>query len=141
VHLLRDSIPASQLAFWNFAILSNELATPFILHCPSDEHTTVALDFAKFGATNISYFANLDADEDFSQMILSGDDNLMVNGTPVVPGILSVSNNAMVDWSAERHRLVGNVSLADGSVQQVITNALRNLLQQSGTSSIRFVIP
>lgn len=70
-----------------FQVMSNELSTPKILHCPDDAHRTYATNFStRFSAANISYFINADAAEAYPQMILDGDDNLLVDGKPVPAG-------------------------------------------------------
>jgi hypothetical protein len=91
----------------------------------------------------ISYFIGLDAEDKYPQMILSGDDNLEVNGVRVRPGVLNLSTNTTVGWTKERigkfHGL-GNIGLADGSVQTVVLN-LQPLLANTGTATNRLVIP
>jgi type II secretory pathway pseudopilin PulG len=122
--------------------MSNELMTPKILHCPVDQQTAYATAFAQgFSDTNISYLLNLDASDTYPQMILNGDDNIAVNGTRAVPGILKMSTNSPVTWTQERHHNAGNIGLADGSVAQVSGTGLRATLIDSGTNSVRFVIP
>ncbi len=144
--LLRAGIPDSQLAFWNFAIMSNMLPTPKVLHCPADNHTTLATSFTNgFSNSNISYFVSVNAAEDYPQMILSGDDNLAINGTPVKSGVLEISSNDLVTWTDERHRKCGNIGLADGSAQQVTSQgmqmALQNACAATTNSPNRFAIP
>lgn len=126
--------------------MSNELSTPIILHCPADDNTTPTRVFdATFSRSNISYFISLDASEDYPQMILSGDDNLLVNGSPVQPGILSIPTNATVAWTSERHINAGNIGLADGSAMQVTTAGLQLAMSNSATATTntynRFAIP
>ena len=121
--------------------MSNELATPKILACPADEQRTAALSFSKnFSDANISYFLNLDAADAYPQMILSGDDNLAVNGVRVRPGILNLSTNASIGWTKERHHGAGNLALSDGSVQSV-TFAFQQRFHQIGFAANRLVIP
>ena len=132
--------------FWQ--TMSNELNTPFILHCPADTNTIAATNFATgFSDANISYFFSLDAATANPQMILDGDDNLIMNGVQVKPGILNLWTNVTVAWTKERHRFNGNIGVADGSVQQV-TSAGLNLAIAYSTNGVptnnapnRWVIP
>ena len=80
-----DKFPA------DFISMSNELATPKILVCPSDRSITVAMDWSEFRPENVSYeFLEPEFDEK------SAAPQTVVFQCPI-------------------H---GNVALADGSVQQ-----------------------
>jgi prepilin-type processing-associated H-X9-DG protein len=106
--------------FRYFQPLSNELGnTPAILWCPSDTTRRPADSFAQLTTKNLSYFAGLDADETFPAMWLDGDRNLLTNGAPVNPGLITIHSNDTVGWSTAKHKGGGNVGLADGSVQNV----------------------
>ncbi len=130
----------SAYALW--LTMTNELSTPKILHCPADTNKIAATDFTVgFSDANISYFFSLDAGETHPQMILSGDDNLAVNGVRVRPGILNLWTNAAVGWTKERHGGAGNVALADGSAQQTTSSSLLQFVQQTGGATNRLVIP
>ena len=129
-------------AWLNFLVLSNELSTPKILWCPADKDHVLATNlFTGLSAKNISYFVNLDANDAYPQRFLSGDDNFAVGGVPVIPGLLELSTNAPITWTAERHKNVGNIGLADGSVQTVNDSSLTNLLRQTGVATNRLAIP
>jgi prepilin-type processing-associated H-X9-DG protein len=102
---------------------SNELSTPKILHCPADADHVAATDFnTGLSDANISCFFGLDAKANEPQMILAGDDNLVVNGVSARPGILALGTNSPVVWTKNRHNGAGNICLADGSVQQVTSH-------------------
>jgi type II secretory pathway pseudopilin PulG len=138
-----------------FRAMSNELSTPKTLRCPQDTKRTVATDFAGgLSGANISYFVGLDANDQYPQMILAGDDNLAVNGVRVHPGLLNLSTNAAVEWTEnERHGLpqqwsfrnqhfrIGNIGLADGSVQTTTAAAFQSALVNTGFATNRFVMP
>jgi len=138
-----------------FRTMSNELATPKVLVCPQDTKRIAGTDFfAGFSNANISYFVGLDAEDKYPQMIISGDDNLEVNGVRVRPGILNLPPNTSVEWTEnERHGLpqqlsilkqhlrIGNLGLADGSVQTTTTSALQSALVNTGSATNRLVIP
>jgi prepilin-type processing-associated H-X9-DG protein len=150
--LLTNSEPLKLVTSGNAYLLwqtmSNELGTPKILHCPNDQQRTNALSFSQgFSDANISYFFSLDAAETYPQMIMTGDDNLAVNGVRVKPGILNLSINSPVTWTKERHKSNGNIGMADGSAMQVTIAGLRTAIAASTngvpTNAIppRWVIP
>jgi prepilin-type processing-associated H-X9-DG protein len=124
-----------------YLVMSNELSTPKILRCPADIHRVWATNFSTgFDNSHISYFVGLDAAETEPQMCLSGDDNFAIGGVPVKSGVLQLLTNAPVTWTKTRHKFVGNIGMADGSVQQVTTDGLQKALQQAGTMN-RLLIP
>jgi competence protein ComGC len=126
----------------NYLAMTNELSTPKILRCTADTHGTSATNFSStFNNANISFFANPDADQMYPQMVLSGDDNFAIGDVPVNLGILNLSSNTPIAWTAERHYKAGNIGLADGSAQQLTTTGMRQAFQPSGTNSIRLAIP
>ena len=130
----------SPQVFKHFAAITNELITPKVLACPSDTQRIKATNFTRLSNTNLSYFIALDADESKPQRLLSGDRN-------ITGGILSNSflrllpKNAAAGWTTELHNKVGNIGLADGSVQQVTPVGLRKQLQAQDRPVIRLAIP
>jgi prepilin-type processing-associated H-X9-DG protein len=125
-----------------FRVMSNELCTPKILHCPEDTHRVYATNFsAGFSVANISYFIGVDvADETKPQMVLDGDDHLTVNNVRIPPGILNLWTNATITWTKDRHRGNGNLGMADGSAQQVTSDGLNAVLGASAATN-RWLIP
>jgi hypothetical protein len=126
--------------------MSNELGTPKILHCPADTKRVQAASFASgFSDANISYFLNPDTSENFPNMILNGDRNLTLDGVPVKPGIVTVSSTNSLGWSDEIHGGEGNISVANGSVQQMTAAGLNamavNATSGTGVATYRLVIP
>ena len=73
-------------------------------------------------------------------MLFSGDRNI-VGGTKLANGILELTTNQSVGWSSEMHNGIGNVALADGSVQQTTVSNLFQLLLQTGVATNRLAIP
>jgi prepilin-type processing-associated H-X9-DG protein len=129
-------------AWINFQAMSNELSTPKILICPTDTKHFVATKFgAGFDNHNVSYFVGLEADQSDPQTVLSGDSNFEISGTPVKSGLLLVSSNTPIAWSAARHKFRGNIVLADGSVQSISSSNLPSYLRQSSLATNRFTIP
>jgi hypothetical protein len=74
-------------------------------------------------------------------MLLSGDDNFEIGGVPVKSGLLELSTNTPISWTAARHKFVGNIGLSYGSVQQVTQSGLRQAVQQAGFATNRLAIP
>jgi prepilin-type processing-associated H-X9-DG protein len=70
-----------------------------------------------------------------------------VDGVPVKPGILNLGSSNAVAWTKERHGRVGNLGMADGSVQQVtiagLNSAFVNSTNGVPTNAVtaRWVIP
>jgi prepilin-type processing-associated H-X9-DG protein len=108
----------SPQVFRHFMVASNELVTPKILRCPTDRAKSVATKFASFSNTNLSYFIGLDAGENNPQALLSGDRNIQ-NGSLSNGFLLTLTTTSRLTWTAELHKRVANVALADGSVQQL----------------------
>jgi competence protein ComGC len=132
---------AAGLVFPHFAVLSNELCTPYVLVCPADKSRTRATNFDNLSNANVSYFLGLDAGETNPQMFLAGDSNLEIDGQPVPSGILNLWTNSAVGWTAERHIRCGNIALADGSTQQFSNAKLREALANTGMATNRLAIP
>jgi hypothetical protein len=95
---------------------------------------------------NCSYFIGVDATDSRLQMLLSGDHNMgsggPVGGPPYSTFVTYFNSlgtnfppsNASVGWTDQQHQRVGNVVLADGSVQQFNRSQLQQALFQSGDS-------
>jgi prepilin-type N-terminal cleavage/methylation domain-containing protein len=124
-----------------FQVMSNELSTSKILVCPADISRIPAINFTNGLNGKISYFINIDATETYPQMLLSGDDNFEIDGSPVKSGLLELSTNTSISWTAARHKFTGNLAIADGSVQQVTQDGLRQAIQSSGVATNRLAIP
>jgi prepilin-type N-terminal cleavage/methylation domain-containing protein len=122
-----------------FVVMSNELSTPKVLFCPSDNIRSTTTNFTALNSNNqnMSYFICGDAAETYPQMILDGDRNI---GTATAANIPATVTNlvgtqwtgnpaASWAWSAvDLHLRVGNLGMADGSAQQVTVNGLQMAL-------------
>jgi prepilin-type N-terminal cleavage/methylation domain-containing protein len=148
-------------AYQVFGVLSNELSTPRILLCPSDDRTAqtnfnILLNNTAAGAylanVNISFFVGKDAQDSNPQMLLVGDRNIVGrapggNLPNPIPGggfgnVGAVALGADFNnptqtpaWTDKVHRASGNVLLSDGSAQQVTSSKLRDLLHSTGDTS------
>ncbi len=141
----------------HFQAMSNELSVPKVLVCPSDQRVE-ATNFTTgmepnpnqrpargptVGNSTVSYFVGVNAQETFPQMLLSGDRNIVFNNNDASQNnsaILQLGTNHLAAannpnatrWSTAIHQERGNVALADGSVQQWTSAALREGLVNSG---------
>lgn len=144
-----------------FQVMSNELSTPKVILCPADTfHSQSATNFGSFNqganpvgdfSTNrISFFIGCDATETDPQQTLFGDVNIGTTaanalGSPApvrftsaqVVGNLAVIDPSKAAWTIDTHNKVGNVALADGSVQQLSISGLKTTFQNS-TNSVVF---
>ncbi|HTQ52169.1 MAG TPA: H-X9-DG-CTERM domain-containing protein [Candidatus Acidoferrales bacterium] len=112
-----------------FQVMSNQFPTPKILLCPADKNQRAATEFTSLKNPNISYFVGLSATATSPQILLSGDDNLMVNGKTVQSGILNLHASDALTWTKERHQGAGNILLADGSVHQATSADLTSTVR------------
>jgi prepilin-type N-terminal cleavage/methylation domain-containing protein len=130
--------PPSSLGITNvFVVMSNELTTPKVLFCPSDNVRQATTNFPSlhFNDENMSYFVCGDAIETYPQMILDGDRNI---GTATAANVPATITNVLARqwtgaewwaWSAvDMHLRVGNLGMADGSAQQVTVAGLQTAL-------------
>jgi prepilin-type N-terminal cleavage/methylation domain-containing protein len=124
----------------HFRVISNELSTPKLLVCPADLKRSSATGFSALQNINISYFVGVDALTTNEQMLLSGDRNI-TNGTRVKNGMLELTTNQPVGWTADLHMLQGNIGLADGRVQQVTSSRLRGAIASTGVTTNRLAMP
>ena len=130
---------AAQEAFRHYRAVSNELVTPKVVVCPSDDRTTANTFIdGVFSDANLSYGVGYEADEAKPQTILAVDRNIENGATPInttpcssFTGAMATQITLTTTWSSGIHNQAGNVGLGDGSVQQVTT---RGLQQQSNSS-------
>jgi len=135
-----------------FQVMSNELSTPKVLLCPADTfHPVAATNFGNFAIgtpvgdfdpRRVSFFVGTDATETDPQQVLFGDENVGSTTTLGAPaptrfttcqtvGIGAGLNPNNAAWTIDTHNKVGNITLSDGSVQQLSTTGLKTTLQNS----------
>ena len=125
-----------------FQVMSNELSTPKILICRSDNQHIATTNFSKdFNGKNISYFVGVDTAKDSPQTILFGDANLEYRGNLIKSGLHLISTNLMYTWTTNRHGHAGNIVLADGSVHSIKNHDFTNQIIESKIVLRRLVIP
>lgn len=129
-------------AFRHFQVMSNELSTTRTLFCPAetDRNRSMATNFVNFNNSNISFFVGVVSNDNNPSLILSGDRNI-TNGTRIRNGLLKLTSNNLAGWTAEMHNKVGNIALADGSVQQVSIVGLQQLIAGTGLDTNRIQMP
>ena len=131
---------ATGAVFRHYEVMSNELSTPFILVCPRDNRKPLKNFGPTLANSNISYFVGIDARDETPQMFLAGDCNI-TGGRRLSNGILELGTNDFIGWSQGIHNGLGNVALADGSVQQLKSEGLQESLKRTGTSINRLAMP
>ncbi|WP_237712365.1 type II secretion system protein [Pedosphaera parvula] len=149
-----------------FQCMSNELSTPKVVMCPSDERVACT-NFAQMNAAvnttanggnfGVSYFVGIHADETQPQALLSGDRNLGAwsggtapnyttppigfgydNSTTAAGAFMYLTTNgtAVAGWTDKMHQRSGNVGLGDGSVQKTTLSGFRKILSTSGDTGL-----
>ena len=138
-----------------FQVMSNELSTPKVIYCPEDTlRGNAATNFGDDLKNKISYFIGMDAIASSAKSVLDGDDNLLINGSPVSGGLVVVASNSPVAWNDNRHVSLdthawifktktsyGYIGLGDGSVLPLKNSELVNQLRQTSLATNRLVIP
>jgi prepilin-type N-terminal cleavage/methylation domain-containing protein len=125
-------------AYGVFMCMSNELSTPKVTVCGSDNRTVIATGFATtqlFGNNAISYFVARDSQDTNPQMILAGDRSIssIANATTALVNGVNLCTNSTAQWTAGlMHDKQGNLVMADGSCQQLSTTAFRTQLANTG---------
>ncbi len=157
--------------FWHYMAMSNELSTPKIVICPSDdalEATDFSPQLAAAGTGRvpflsnkyISYTVGLNGDETFPSMILGSDRNIYntiagstyfistnsqvlqpLKGIIVALGTNQQPTGVGAGWTDKIHQSAGNAVMGDGSVQQLSTSRLRDALKNSGDVSNIVAVP
>jgi prepilin-type N-terminal cleavage/methylation domain-containing protein len=138
-----------QAAWRHFALTSNDIDTPKILHCPSDKVKVTAQNFGTgpeglttLGNDAVSYAVGTEASEGNSLMHIATDRNITgsdnkpchlagVTATTLNP--FSVANPPA--WTSETHVNEGNVALVDGSVHSLTLFQLLDHTRNTGDTN------
>ena len=130
----------------SFQVMSNYVATPELLVCPSDRRQFIS-SIVLVRNTNVSYFVGIEAQEDQPSMVIAGDRNIeggrLKRNCPVaeVYGVATEFSRAEIPragWSQAMHRAKGNIAISDGSAQQVNASELRDRFLGSGDNQGAF---
>jgi len=126
--------------FLYFQVMSTALSNPQVVVCPRDKKRSATNFTTDFNSSHVSYFVGLDAAETAPQSFLAGDSDLKTDAL-MKNGLLVLTTNYPVSWTKERHDGMGNVAMADGSVQQWNANALQEALKHTGLATNRLLLP
>jgi prepilin-type N-terminal cleavage/methylation domain-containing protein len=131
----------------HFMTLTNELVTPKVLRCPSDNAKQTAFDFSTgpnalrtLGNNAVSYAIGTSAGSDKPGMHLAGDRNLLGQdgqncGPAAINGVITQLKPAdNPRWDNTIHVNAGNMILADGSAHQFTQTGLTNQMANTGDS-------
>jgi prepilin-type processing-associated H-X9-DG protein len=110
-----------------------------ILVCPTDDREPAG-SFAELNNANLSYFVGLEADETQPRRFLAGDRNL-TNNVPLEGEIMLLQAGQQIEWTAALHGNEGNIGMADGSVQQMSNERVRQAVKQTGLETNRLAMP
>lgn len=124
-----------------FRLFGTELSSPEMLHCPADKMRQPATSFQTLSTAGISYFGSITASESNPADFLIGDRNLQIAGVDISAGVVPLSSNRVVTWSNEMHGSVGNMAMADGSVQQFTTERLQQAVTGMGGATNLLIFP
>ena len=132
-------------AWKHFAVISNEIVTPRVLHCASDGAKKFAENFSSrpegFGTlknTALSFAVGTEAREERPSMHIVSDRNALgtENGhcsVANIPGVITIlAPSASSRWDKTIHQYSGNMALTDGSAQQFTQTSLRSHLATAG---------
>ena len=134
-------------AWQHFAVISDELVTPKVLHCPSDKVRQTAESFGgpngftNLGNAALSYAVGTEATEGNASMHIavdrniSGRDNRLCHIANVPTATTLNPFNGGTGWTAETHPTEGNMAMVDGSVQLFTQFALLDHLRNTGDTN------
>jgi prepilin-type N-terminal cleavage/methylation domain-containing protein len=137
-------------AWQHFAVISNELSTPKVLHCPTDKERPVAdtfatgtSGFADLRNNCLSYAPGTESTELNSALHIvvdrniSGADGKVCNVAGITANVITTLNpfNGGTGWTKDLHNNEGNIALADGSAHQFTQFGLLTHLQNTGDSN------
>lgn len=132
--------------FHSLLVMSNELVTPRLVHCPSDTRTA-AESWSTLKEVNVSYFLGIESKEDRPGSPLIGDRNLE-GGRPKrdcpVALVTKIADEftptyiPRANWTNTMHRFVGNVSIGDASAHMVSRKQIQDIFWNSGDDATAF---
>jgi prepilin-type N-terminal cleavage/methylation domain-containing protein len=133
----------------HFLVLSQELSSPKILHCPSDNQKQIAQDFSNgplglqtLANNAVSFAVGTGSDPSKPLMNLAADRNIQGRDgqscTPAqITGVITTLSPASGDnphWDNTIHQNAGDMVMVDGSSQQLSSADLIKHLNSTGDS-------
>jgi len=136
-------------AWQHFQVISNEILTPKVLHCPSDSQKTIAQNFATNASgmgmlknSALSFAVGTEAFDNRPGMHMITDRNAQgldyqncvpagINGT-----VTTLPTTPTSHWDNTIHNGVGNMAMVDGSVQQLSQSGLQAHLTETGDENL-----
>src|ERR1043166_1506660 len=112
--------------FRHFQVLSNDLVTPKMLLCPSDESHSLAQSFTDLSNTNVSYSLCFNSQPYNSDCALAGDGVGSFDWSAP-----SLSGSRQMDGRILRHDGMANLLFADGRVELAKWNTIGAKLSAS----------
>lgn len=148
-------------AWFQMGTISNELASPAVLVCPSDVGVgtprKLAKDFSSnpdggffspgFRNDSLSYLIGLHSYSGLPRSVLSGDRNIMWNqlnvGCQTGIALACELNGVGTVWTNAIHGETGNILLNEGGVEQTSSARVRRLTNdpRTGSGSTHFLAP
>jgi hypothetical protein len=128
-------------------VVSNELVTSKVLHCPNDRSRSQAMDFGAGPSglqtlqdNAVSFLIGTEADQTKPQTHVAGDRNVSSDsgdggncGIAGLNGVITFLNPASNPrWDSDVHVYAGNMAFTDGSAQQLTTAGLRRAMEATG---------
>jgi hypothetical protein len=146
-------------AWTELIVLSNDLATPRLLACPSDTESQVASHWGSTAgglansglrANAVSYFLSFHGQTELGRSVVSGDRDFSPTALPPYACSRGVANTArlqsgdpQIAWTNEVHLGAGHLLFMDGTVEFVNSDRLRRVIAgeetQNDSSSIHYV--
>ena len=146
-------------AWKQFEAISNEVLTPKVVHCMSDNSKTIAQSFksgetlATYGDDAVSFGAGVAATPGNPFAILACDRNITPNGldsgitqcgragltNSPAEGLTLIGTNSAA-WTGDIHVLAGNMLLGDGSAHQLSPTGLRKQVLFNTSSDPNIVL-
>jgi prepilin-type processing-associated H-X9-DG protein len=121
-------------SYRHFLPLSNDLAVPKVLGCPTDTRRP-ATNFATLQNENLSYFVAGTPEFGNPNSVLAGNRNV----APAYGSIARVGGHRRLMWTEELHRFKGNVLFSDGHVEQL--NDIFNMTNSGLASTASLHMP
>jgi hypothetical protein len=127
-----------------FLALSNEIATPLILNCPTRTlRQPPSRDWYTLSRTNISYYIALTARPGVTNSILTGDAGFSVDGILSANQLVPITRGNRVAYPRQFHEEAdaANIAMSDGSVHQFPANGFARWQRISPVATNLFLVP